>query len=257
VFWHKPRFACLDECTSAVALDGEEEMYSHIKELGCTVLTASQKPWLTNFHSHILNLIADGEGGWSFKAIEEGDRFTGLTRLDSSAYVDNRQEASHSSSAVPEIVRLLHDLSCDNEAAAVVAAHANAARGKNRLSERPMGTRRNDDLPTSGKAVQKVEADESSEAREVGGVKEANQTLRPARAQLEAEAEELFSRIDRNGNGELTKSELKNFLSKEPELKDRLMQGKGYKELFSSLDQNGNGRFSVKEFKDFFVFKFS
>jgi ABC-type uncharacterized transport system fused permease/ATPase subunit len=91
VFWHKPRFACLDECTSAVALDGEEEIYDHISELGCTVLTASQKPWLTNYHSAMLELAADGKGGWSYKEITETERFKGLTRLDAKAYVDKRQ----------------------------------------------------------------------------------------------------------------------------------------------------------------------
>jgi len=91
VFWHKPRFACLDECTSAVALDGEEEIYDHISKLGCTVLTASQKPWLTNYHSAMLELAADGKGGWSYKEITETERFKGLTRLDAKAYVDKRQ----------------------------------------------------------------------------------------------------------------------------------------------------------------------
>ena len=90
VFWHKPRFACLDECTSAVALDGEEEIYEHIKQLGCTVLTASQKPWLTNYHDKMLTLHADGKGSWDFGKPE---RFTGLTRLNAKAYVDKRQEA--------------------------------------------------------------------------------------------------------------------------------------------------------------------
>lgn len=91
VFWHKPRFVCLDECTSAVALDGEEEIYQHLAKMGCTTLTASQKPWLTNFHSHILHLAADGLGGWSFQAIDESMQFKGKTRLAGNAYVDKRQ----------------------------------------------------------------------------------------------------------------------------------------------------------------------
>merc|ERR1712130_350703 len=92
ILWHKPRFACLDECTSAVALDGEEEIYQHISDMGCTVLTASQKPWLMNYHSALLNLIADGKGGYEFKQIDESMRFTGLTRLNEKAYTDKRQE---------------------------------------------------------------------------------------------------------------------------------------------------------------------
>ena len=38
VLWHRPLFVCLDECTSAVALDGEEEMYDHIKKhINCLI----------------------------------------------------------------------------------------------------------------------------------------------------------------------------------------------------------------------------
>ena len=91
VFWHKPRFACLDECTSAVALDGEEEIYEQISKIDCTVLTASQKPWLTNYHSASLELTADGKGGWSHSEITEEKKFKGQVRLDEKAYVDKRQ----------------------------------------------------------------------------------------------------------------------------------------------------------------------
>jgi ABC-type uncharacterized transport system fused permease/ATPase subunit len=91
VFWHKPRFACLDECTSAVALDGEEEIYEQISKIDCTVLTASQKPWLTNYHSTLLQLKADGKGGWLHSEITEKDKFKGKVRLDGKAYVDKRQ----------------------------------------------------------------------------------------------------------------------------------------------------------------------
>jgi len=91
VLWHKPRFACLDECTSAVALDGEEEVYQHINDIGCTVLTASQKPWLMNYHSALLNLLGDGKGSYEFKQIEKSMRFTGLTRLNEKVYTDKRQ----------------------------------------------------------------------------------------------------------------------------------------------------------------------
>jgi len=34
LFYHKPTFAILDECTSAVSMDIEQIMYTHAKELG-------------------------------------------------------------------------------------------------------------------------------------------------------------------------------------------------------------------------------
>eukprot|EP00808_Paulinella_micropora_P006840 g641.t1 len=89
--WHSPRFVCLDECTSAVALDGEEEIYRLLQANGITPLTSSQKPWLTNFHRYMLLLPSNGEGEWEFKEIDEESRFHGKTRLHAKAYVDKRQ----------------------------------------------------------------------------------------------------------------------------------------------------------------------
>jgi ATP-binding cassette subfamily D (ALD) long-chain fatty acid import protein len=34
LFYHQPKFAILDECTSAVSMDIEKIMYSHAIELG-------------------------------------------------------------------------------------------------------------------------------------------------------------------------------------------------------------------------------
>ena len=34
LFYHKPQFAILDECTSAVSVDVEGFMYSHCREVG-------------------------------------------------------------------------------------------------------------------------------------------------------------------------------------------------------------------------------
>ncbi|KAL9669098.1 hypothetical protein QQ045_006639 [Rhodiola kirilowii] len=69
LFFHKPKYAILDECTNATSVDVEEHLYTIANELGITVVTSSQRPALIPFHSLELRLI-DGEGNWELRTIE-------------------------------------------------------------------------------------------------------------------------------------------------------------------------------------------
>ena len=46
LFYHKPRFAVLDQCTDAVSVDVEEALYEQARKLGVTIITISQRPGL-------------------------------------------------------------------------------------------------------------------------------------------------------------------------------------------------------------------
>nr|XP_027079292.1 ABC transporter D family member 1 [Coffea arabica]XP_027079293.1 ABC transporter D family member 1 [Coffea arabica]XP_027079294.1 ABC transporter D family member 1 [Coffea arabica]XP_027079295.1 ABC transporter D family member 1 [Coffea arabica] len=70
LFFHKPRFGILDECTNATSVDVEEHLYRLANEMGITVVTSSQRPALIQFHSRELRLI-DGEGKWELRSIEQ------------------------------------------------------------------------------------------------------------------------------------------------------------------------------------------
>ncbi|XP_022942560.1 ABC transporter D family member 1-like [Cucurbita moschata] len=63
LFYHKPKFAILDECTSAVTTDMEERFCSKVRDMGTSCITISHRPALVAFHDVVLSL--DGEGGWS------------------------------------------------------------------------------------------------------------------------------------------------------------------------------------------------
>jgi len=72
LFFHKPTFAILDECTSGVTMDMEERFCARVREIGCTCVTISHRPALVAFHDLVLAL--DGEGGWG---VHEGMRNKG------------------------------------------------------------------------------------------------------------------------------------------------------------------------------------
>ena len=67
LFYHKPKFAILDECTSGVTTDMEQRFCDVVQEMGCTCITISHRPALVAFHDVALHL--DGEGGWTLKSL--------------------------------------------------------------------------------------------------------------------------------------------------------------------------------------------
>ncbi|KAK4537442.1 hypothetical protein CDCA_CDCA12G3467 [Cyanidium caldarium] len=71
LFFHRPQYAVLDECTSAVSLDVEGFLYERARELGITLLTVSHRPSLWRFHEKVLRF--DGHSGWSFSDIRPDD----------------------------------------------------------------------------------------------------------------------------------------------------------------------------------------
>src|SRR3990167_297181 len=69
LFYHKPQFAILDECTSAVSVDVEGFMYTHCKEIGITLFTVSHRKSLWKYHEKVLSF--DGRGNYTYDEMKD------------------------------------------------------------------------------------------------------------------------------------------------------------------------------------------
>lgn len=68
LFYHRPKFAILDECTSSVTLEIEKVMYETAKRLGTTLMTVSHRRSLWKYHKKILQF--DGQGSYIFTGLD-------------------------------------------------------------------------------------------------------------------------------------------------------------------------------------------
>lgn len=57
LFYHKPQFAILDECTSAVSVDVEDSMYRYCRQENITLFTVSHRRSLWKHHEVLSNFF--------------------------------------------------------------------------------------------------------------------------------------------------------------------------------------------------------
>ncbi|EWZ48467.1 ABC transporter transmembrane region 2-domain-containing protein [Fusarium oxysporum Fo47] len=99
LFYHRPKYAILDECTSSVALETEKAMYDTAKALGVTLMTVSHRRSLWKYHSHILQF--DGQGNYVFTKLDADRRL----KLE-----DEKEELEVRLRQVPELERRIAEL---------------------------------------------------------------------------------------------------------------------------------------------------
>ncbi|GKT99410.1 hypothetical protein FLAG1_01602 [Fusarium langsethiae] len=99
LFYHRPKYAILDECTSSVTLETEKAMYDTAKSLGVTLMTVSHRRSLWKYHSHILQF--DGQGKYVFTKLDADRRL----KLE-----DEKEDLEVRLRQVPELERRIAEL---------------------------------------------------------------------------------------------------------------------------------------------------
>ncbi|KAI9677153.1 MAG: hypothetical protein M1829_002727 [Trizodia sp. TS-e1964] len=69
LMYHEPRYAFIDEGTSAVSSDVEGLLYEKAKEKGITLITISTRASLKKYHTFTLTLGTGAGSGWEFERI--------------------------------------------------------------------------------------------------------------------------------------------------------------------------------------------
>ncbi|KAJ1838666.1 ATP-binding cassette long-chain fatty acid transporter pxa2, partial [Coemansia sp. RSA 2708] len=99
LFYHRPQYAIMDECTSAVSMDVEKIMYTHATQLGITLLTVSHRQSLWQYHNWILQY--DGQGGYMFSELDPERRI---------ALMEEKQEIEQELSLIRDMEARLNEL---------------------------------------------------------------------------------------------------------------------------------------------------
>ena len=69
LFFHRPRFAVLDEATSAINPDEEAALYAGVARMGTTMLSIAHRLELRKFHRRELKVKGDGTGAWEVEEL--------------------------------------------------------------------------------------------------------------------------------------------------------------------------------------------
>lgn len=100
ILYHRPRFAILDECTSAVTKDMERWLFEVARKLGISCITITHRPALQDHHHHMLKLtgtFAEDGRGWELVKLDS-ELPPAMPHAETEAEVHDRIRKMHAES---------------------------------------------------------------------------------------------------------------------------------------------------------------
>ncbi|CCE61866.1 hypothetical protein TPHA_0B01940 [Tetrapisispora phaffii CBS 4417] len=89
MYYHKPKFAVLDECTSAVSPLMEQRMYENAQRFNISLISVCHRTSLWHFHNYLLKF--DGLGGYKFGEFNPVERLSNEEKLTELNVILNQQ----------------------------------------------------------------------------------------------------------------------------------------------------------------------
>ena len=71
LFYHRPKFVVLDECTNGISPDVEQDLYNRCTDLNLGIFSISHKIELKEFHDYELHYNGDIKGTWEMHSCRD------------------------------------------------------------------------------------------------------------------------------------------------------------------------------------------
>merc|ERR1712166_1631330 len=127
IFYHRPKFVILDECTDAVNVESEEKLYVSLQSVGVTCITISKRLAPPELHDVELQLGVDAKG-WSTNNLASDDSaLTSPQKNKLAAQCEAAQLRAKEEAAAWQASRLKKTQEAVEAAKCEAEAHAQAA----------------------------------------------------------------------------------------------------------------------------------
>jgi len=249
IFYHRPKFVILDECTDAVNVESEEKLYVSLQSVGVTCITISKRLALPELHDVELQLGVDAKG-WSTNNLASDDSaLTSPQKNKLAAQCEAAQLRAKEEAAAWQASRLkktqeaVEAAKCEAEAHAQAAAKTAADAAAKAKAEAAAAKIKEAAAAASAavKAASAVES-EAEEAAATSAVEEA----------VKARATEVFDAADTRKVGQLSHTDLKKAIRADTKVREEFAIS-SWSKFFKEVDADGDGTVSRPEWVQYCI----